>query len=288
MLRERILIIQRPDPCSGSSQPQVGGFYPNLIKSQPVEIFLLHFPNSFSYFGPTRDPAERAAYWLLTELECILKLMAHKDIQGGRRLAELRVAKGLSMRDVFELSQELATIEHNTDFLVPPSRLSDIESKGVIPSICRLYVLSIAYGCTVRKVTKFYGLDIGSRPIPRQKIRVVTEKRQRTPLRVPSKLAPETRVRVERLLFQTEFTQSEIAHKCGISQAKVGTIAREIGFAPRMRKSKRISRVQSREQKARDRQIIQLIEKGKTYREVGQRYGITRQRAQQIVRLYGG
>jgi transcriptional regulator with XRE-family HTH domain len=191
------------------------------------------------------------------------------------------------MRDVFELSEELARIQRNTEFLVPPSRLSEIEAKGVVPSIYRLYALSIAYGCTVRKLTKLYGMDLGSCPIPRQRIREIAERRQRTPLRVHSQPTAQARTRIERLLFETQFTQSEIALKCGVSQSRVCAIAREIGFGPRTRKSKRISRAQSREQEARNRQIIRLVRKGQTYREVGECYGITPQRAQQIVRLDG-
>ncbi len=82
-----------------------------------------------------------------------------RDKHAGRSLAELRKARGLSMRDVDELSQQVANERRNRVFLIPPSRLSEIESRGVIPSIHRLYTLSIVYECTLKKLLGFYGLD---------------------------------------------------------------------------------------------------------------------------------
>jgi hypothetical protein len=51
------------------------------------------------------------------------------------------------------------TQRSNRAFLIPPSRLSEIESRGVIPNIHRLYTLSVVYGCTLKKLLAFYGLD---------------------------------------------------------------------------------------------------------------------------------
>lgn len=244
---------------------------------------MLRFQNSLGHFQ--QKWMFRVAIQITRQVrrDYILIVMALKDINAGRSMARFRIAKGLSMRDVYDLSKDLARIRNNTDFLIPPSRLSDIESKGVIPSLHRLYTLSIAYGCTMQKLLKLYGLDIGAYPIPRGKIRAITERRQRTPLRVRSRLTAETRTRIERLLFETQFTQSEIAQKCGVSQSKVGTIAREIGLGPRMRRSNCARPPLS----SRDRGIIRLARKGRTYREIGQLYGVTRQRAQQIMKLYG-
>ncbi len=128
---------------------------------------------------------------------------------------------------------------------------------------------------------KFYGMDLAPTSLQQQRIRVTAIKRQRIPLRVHFKLAPEIRTRMERLLFETQLTQSDIALNCNVAKSKVCTIARQIGFGPWMRKSERKSRAQSN----RNREIIRLVRKGQTYREIAQRYGITKQRAQQIVKL---
>ena len=63
------------------------------------------------------------------------------------------------MRDVDELSQQVANQRGNRAFLIPPSRLSEIESRGVIPNIHRVFTLSVVYGCTLKKLLVFYGLD---------------------------------------------------------------------------------------------------------------------------------
>jgi len=65
-------------------------------------------------------------------------VLTARDKRAGQKLAELRNRKGLSMRDVDELSQQVAKQRGNRAFLIPPSRLSEIESRGVIPNIHRL------------------------------------------------------------------------------------------------------------------------------------------------------
>jgi hypothetical protein len=114
-----------------------------------------------------------------------------------------------------------------------------------------------------------------------RRIRTIKKERQRAPLQVD--LPSTTRARVERLLYATEFTQSEIAVKCGVTQSKVSAIARDIGLGRRTRKARYPSRARTK----RNREIIRLVKRGRTYREVGQRYGITRQRVHLIVKLYG-
>jgi hypothetical protein len=94
--------------------------------------------------------------------------------------------------------------------------------------------------------------------------------------------AAEVQIQIERLFSETRLTQVQIALKCGVAQSRVSTIAREIGFKPWTRKSKFVSRAR----KTRNSEIIRLAATGKTYAEIGERYRITRQRAQQIVRLY--
>jgi transcriptional regulator with XRE-family HTH domain len=85
--------------------------------------------------------------------------MANKDKRGGQQLASLRLRRGLTMQQVHELSKEVAAVRRSPDFLVLPGRLSDIESKGTVPSIYKLYTLSIIYECPLRKLLGFYGLS---------------------------------------------------------------------------------------------------------------------------------
>jgi hypothetical protein len=47
----------------------------------------------------------------------------------GKQLAKLRKRRGLTLRDVYEISQQVATMRRNASFVVPYSRLSEIENK---------------------------------------------------------------------------------------------------------------------------------------------------------------
>src|SRR5262249_13712041 len=50
----------------------------------------------------------------------------------------------------------------NEEFSVPPSRLSDIETKGILPSIYRLYTLSVIYRRDLRELLAWYGVDMSN------------------------------------------------------------------------------------------------------------------------------
>lgn len=69
---------------------------------------------------------------------------------------------GLTLRDVELASTSLAETRGIEEFLINPSRLSDIETKGVIPSIYRLYVLSVIYRADYTELLRLYGVDLGS------------------------------------------------------------------------------------------------------------------------------
>src|ERR1700726_832541 len=79
---------------------------------------------------------------------------------GGQNLRALREQLGLTMRDVEGASVRIAARHRNEEFAVPPSRLSDVETKGVIPSIFRMYSLSIIYRRDIRELLSWYGVDL--------------------------------------------------------------------------------------------------------------------------------
>jgi transcriptional regulator with XRE-family HTH domain len=80
----------------------------------------------------------------------------------GRQLRDLREQMGLTLRDVELASTSLAETRGIEEFVINPSRLSDIETKGVIPSIYRLYVLSVIYRADFTELLKLYGVDLSS------------------------------------------------------------------------------------------------------------------------------
>jgi transcriptional regulator with XRE-family HTH domain len=82
------------------------------------------------------------------------------NLAAGSSLRTVRERLGLTMREVESASARIADRHGNDEFSVSPSRLSDIETKGLVPSIFRLYSLAIIYHCDVREVLSWYGIDI--------------------------------------------------------------------------------------------------------------------------------
>jgi transcriptional regulator with XRE-family HTH domain len=81
-------------------------------------------------------------------------------LAAGLNLRNLRDRLGLTMREVESASLRIAERHGSDEFAVCPSRLSDIETKGLVPSIFRLYSLSIVYRCDLREILAWYGIDL--------------------------------------------------------------------------------------------------------------------------------
>ncbi len=80
----------------------------------------------------------------------------------GRQLRRVRERLRLKYRDVEEASQEIARRRANQEFTIGLSRLADIENKGTLPSIYRLYSLCAIYGLSLENVLRWYGIDLGN------------------------------------------------------------------------------------------------------------------------------
>ena len=83
-------------------------------------------------------------------------------LPAGKSLRTLREKLGLTMRDVENSSARVADKYRNEEFSIPPSRLSDIETKGILPSIYRLYTLSVNYRRDLRELMSWYGVDLNN------------------------------------------------------------------------------------------------------------------------------
>jgi len=79
---------------------------------------------------------------------------------GGHRLRALREQLGLTMRDVETATMRIAQRHQNDEYLIAPSRLSDMETKNVVPSIYRLYSLAVVYRRDVRELLAWYEIDL--------------------------------------------------------------------------------------------------------------------------------
>jgi len=81
-------------------------------------------------------------------------------MNAGQKLRAAREKLGLTIREIETASARLADKYANENFNIPLSRLSDIETKGVIPSIYRLYVLSVVYRVSIEELFSWYGIDV--------------------------------------------------------------------------------------------------------------------------------
>ncbi len=81
-------------------------------------------------------------------------------MNAGRRLKAVREKLGLTIRDVEAASVRLAAKYRNEEYSIALSRLSDIESKGILPTIYRLYSLAVIYRISFEELLSWYGVDL--------------------------------------------------------------------------------------------------------------------------------
>jgi len=84
--------------------------------------------------------------------------------EAGQKLKRERERLGLRFRDVEEASARIAARHHNEEFIVALSRLADIENKGVVPSVFRLYSLCAIYRLDMCEVLSWYGISPNTLP----------------------------------------------------------------------------------------------------------------------------
>lgn len=87
-------------------------------------------------------------------------------LAGGKRLRDLRERLGLTLRAVEDASNLLVQAYENPEFSIPPSRLSDIETKGILPSIYRVHALALIYRTRREEILSWYGIpNLGGAPV---------------------------------------------------------------------------------------------------------------------------
>jgi transcriptional regulator with XRE-family HTH domain len=85
----------------------------------------------------------------------------HITDDAGQRLKRARERLNLRYRDVEEASLRIAARHKNDEFAIALSRLADIENKGTVPSVYRLYSLCAIYRLDISEVLNWYGIDLG-------------------------------------------------------------------------------------------------------------------------------
>lgn len=82
----------------------------------------------------------------------------------GQRLKRTRERLGLRYRDVEEASLAIARRNNNDEFVINLSRLADIENKGTLPSLFRLYSLCAIYRLDLNEALEWYGVNLSRLP----------------------------------------------------------------------------------------------------------------------------
>ncbi|PWU11078.1 MAG: hypothetical protein C5B51_03405 [Terriglobia bacterium] len=85
--------------------------------------------------------------------------------RAGEKLRRARERLKLTYRDVVEASQEIAKRRGNSDYLIPLSRLADIENSGRVPTIFRLYTMAAIYRLDLQEVMRWYGVPAEQLPV---------------------------------------------------------------------------------------------------------------------------
>jgi len=78
----------------------------------------------------------------------------------GAALRAIREQLGWSLREVHAASVAIAKQHRQPAFVIPPSRLHNIENKNKIPNIHRLYALALIYGRTMNELLSLYGIPL--------------------------------------------------------------------------------------------------------------------------------
>jgi len=78
----------------------------------------------------------------------------------GERLQYIRFRLGLSVRDVADRSERIAHEEENSDFEISTTWLFEVENSDGIPSVYKLYSLSVIYHIKFSDLLLLYGLDL--------------------------------------------------------------------------------------------------------------------------------
>jgi transcriptional regulator with XRE-family HTH domain len=82
-----------------------------------------------------------------------------KFIAAGEQLKDLRLRLGMTTRDVSDLSKRIVDSEGNEEFRVSTTWLNEIENSESVPSIYKLYSLSVIYHVKLGDLLNLYGVD---------------------------------------------------------------------------------------------------------------------------------
>ncbi|HKW57342.1 MAG TPA: helix-turn-helix transcriptional regulator [Candidatus Acidoferrum sp.] len=81
-------------------------------------------------------------------------------MQPGLRLRQARERLGFTYRDVERASYELAVRRGRPELILHISRLADIENRGVVPGLHKLYTLAVVYHLDPLEIFRWYDVPL--------------------------------------------------------------------------------------------------------------------------------
>ena len=78
----------------------------------------------------------------------------------GEQLRELRNKLGVGTREVEEFSHIVAEDRQNEEFSISNAWLTQLENKSCIPSIYKLYSVSVIYRTKFNDLLKIFGINL--------------------------------------------------------------------------------------------------------------------------------
>jgi len=84
--------------------------------------------------------------------------------EAGQKLKRIRERLRLKYRQVEEFSTRIALARASDEYIVALSRLADIENKGTLPTLFRLYSLCAIYKLEMAEVLAWYGVVLTDLP----------------------------------------------------------------------------------------------------------------------------
>ena len=89
----------------------------------------------------------------------------HSMEDAGQKLRRVRERLNLRVRDVEQATQKIADKYRNDEFTVLINRISEIENRGLTPSLYKLYSLCAIYRLDFQEVLGWYGISLESLPV---------------------------------------------------------------------------------------------------------------------------
>jgi len=81
-------------------------------------------------------------------------------LRPGEQLRELRARLGVTTREVEECSRAIAGDHGNEEFYISNAWLTQLENKNSIPSIYKLFSLSVIYRTKFADLLGIFGIDL--------------------------------------------------------------------------------------------------------------------------------